>query len=60
MRSASDLHRTVPDPLAATVTILELEDREHVERGVVGPGEDLIVSRPYEVRLAPAERTRVD
>lgn len=48
------------DPLAPAVTILELENGEYVERGVVGPGEELVVSHPYEVRLAPGEWTRLD
>ncbi len=46
------------DPLAPAVTVLELEDGEYVERAVVGPGEELEVSRPFPVRLAPGEWTQ--
>jgi hypothetical protein len=42
------------------VTILEREDGVYVERGTVGPGEELVVDRPYVVRLAPSDWTRVD
>lgn len=48
------------DPLAPAVTILELEEGAYVERGVVGPGEELVVRRPFEVRLAPGEWTQLD
>ncbi len=48
------------DPVMPAVTILELENGEYVERGVVGPGEELTVARPFEVRLAPAEWTSLD
>lgn len=46
------------DPLAPAVTVLELEQGEYVERGVVGPGEELSVDRPFPVRLAPGDWTQ--
>lgn len=47
----------IMDPLAPALTLLELAEGEYVERAVVGPGEELTVDRPFEVRLAPGEWT---
>lgn len=46
------------DPLAPAVTVLEREGNAYAERAVVGPGEELLVERPFPVRLAPAEWTQ--
>lgn len=46
------------DPDAPSVTVLELRDRRYVELGtVIGDGA-LDVTRPFPVRLVPAELTR--
>lgn len=50
------------EPHAPSVTLLDLVDLvdgEYVESETVGPGEELVASRPFEVRLAPGEWTQL-
>ena len=48
------------DPLVPAVTVLELVDGDYAEVAVAGPGDVVEVGRPFPVRLAPGEWTRLD
>jgi Uma2 family endonuclease len=47
-----------PDPERPTLTVLELESGEYVERASVTGDESVEVTKPFDVRLCPWDLTR--
>jgi Uma2 family endonuclease len=41
----------IADPAAPRLTVLELADGEYVDRAVLGPGDEVRLSRPYDVTV---------